>query len=79
MAEAEKMEEQSEQFTNMLHLLGDLCETSSKQILESIIKRLVVKPFTELRIEVLTNNAAKLSNYLFSMFKERPATELIKD
>lgn len=75
----EELSEQSEEFSDLLHLFGDLCNSSSRTIVESLLQKLVQKPLSEFKIEVLTNNAARLSNYLYSLFRERPATELLKD
>jgi hypothetical protein len=79
MSKAEDLSEQSAEFSSMLHLFGDLCNSSSKTILETIIRRLVEPPLSELKIEVLTNNASRLANFLYIMFKDRPATEILKE
>lgn len=79
MAVAEKLQEESAEFNSMLHLFGDLCNSSSKSIIESIIRKLVQKPLTELKIEILTNNAARIANFLYTLFKDKPATELLKE
>jgi hypothetical protein len=60
-------------------LFGDLCNSSSRTIVESLLRKLVQKPLSEFKIEVLTNNAARLSNFLYSVFREKPATEMLKD
>ena len=60
-------------------MFGDLCNSSSRTIVESLLRKLVQKPLSEFKIEVLTNNAARLSNFLYSVFREKPATEMLKD
>lgn len=75
----EEISEASEEFSDLLHLFGDLCNSSSRTIVESLLRKLVTKPLSEFKIEVLTNNAARLSNFLYSLFREKPATEMLKD
>lgn len=45
-------------------------------MVDRVINKVMETPMSEFKIEVITNNAERLANYLYSHFK-RPATELL--
>ena len=61
----------------MLHLLRDLLHnTASTKVIERLITKITEVPLSEFKIEVITNNADKIANNLYSSFKV-PATQLM--
>jgi hypothetical protein len=50
LKQVESLSEQSEEFSDLLHLFGDLCSSTSKQIVESLLRKLVEKPLSEFKI-----------------------------
>lgn len=58
----------------MLHLLRDLLKTSSGRVVDRLISKITEAPLSEFKIEVITNNADKIANNLYTLFKI-PATQ----
>jgi len=56
-----------------LHLLKYLLQTTSTKIVDRVINKIIKTPLSEFKIEVITNNADRLANHLYSLFKV-PAT-----
>lgn len=74
----EKMDTMSEDniaYTQCLHLIRDLLHTSSVKIVDRVITKIMDTPLSEFKIEVITNNADRLANQLYTQFKQ-PATEI---
>lgn len=71
-------DETNEQYTKNLHLLKDLLHTNSNKVVDRVINKIMEAPMSEFKIEVITNNAERLANYLYSHFKV-PATEVFID
>lgn len=69
-------EELSGQYTKNLHLVKDLLRTNSNKVVDRVINKVMEAPMSEFKIEVITNNADRLANYLYTHFK-RPATEVL--
>ena len=59
-----------------MHLLKDLLNTNSHKVVDRVTSKVMSPPMSEFKIEVITNNAEKLANHLYSHF-QRPATELL--
>lgn len=73
----DKMAEESEEnakYTEMLHLIRDLLKTSSARVVDRLISKVTEAPLSEFKIEVITNNADKIANNLYTLFKV-PATQ----
>ncbi len=68
-------DESNEEYTKNLHLLKDLLQTNSNKVVDRVINKVMEAPMSEFKIEVITNNAERLANYLYTHFKV-PATEL---
>jgi hypothetical protein len=69
-------DEGSPEYTRNLHLLKDLLRTSSAKVVDRVISKVMEPPMSEFKIEVITNNADRLANYLYTHFA-RPATEVL--
>lgn len=68
-------DESNDEYTKNLHLLKDLLQTNSNKVVDRVINKVMEAPMSEFKIEVITNNAERLANYLYTHFKV-PATEL---
>lgn len=68
----ESAEESSPEYSMGLHLLRDLLKNNSGKVVEKVISRVTAPPMSEFKIEVITNNAARLANHLYSHFKVPP-------
>jgi len=53
-----------------------LLRTNSNKVVDRVINKVMEAPMSEFKIEVITNNADRLANYLYTHFK-RPATEVL--
>ena len=58
----------------MLHLMRDLLHTSSNRVANRLINKIMEPPLSEFKIEVITNNADKVANNLYTLFGHKPAT-----
>lgn len=68
-------DESNAEYTKNLHLLKDLLQTNSNKVVDRVINKVMEAPMSEFKIEVITNNAERLANYLYTYFKV-PATEM---
>jgi hypothetical protein len=76
VAKMDRTDETNPEYTYNLHLVKDLLNTNSHKVVERVINKVMEVPMSEFKIEVITNNAERLANYLYTHFK-RPATELL--
>ena len=68
------LNEEDPLYTETLHLIRDLLNTSSVRIVDRLIKKITTPPLSEFTIEVITNNSDKIANNLYTLFKT-PAPE----
>lgn len=59
-----------------LHLIRDFLKTSVKSVVDRLIGKIVEQPLTDFKIEVITNNADRVANKLYSLYKV-PATNIL--
>lgn len=71
----DNMSDLDQEYTQCLHLLRDLLHTSSQKVVDRLINQIMAAPLSEFKIEVITNNADRLANQLYTQFKQ-PATEI---
>ena len=69
----DQTEESSQEYTYNMHLLKDLLNTNSHKVVDRVTSKVMSPPMSEFKIEVITNNAEKLANHLYSSFHQ-PAT-----
>lgn len=63
-------------YVYMLHLVRDFLKTSSKAVVDRVIGKILEQPLTDFKIEVITNNADRVANKLYSLYKV-PATNIL--
>ena len=71
----DNMSDTNPEYTQCLHLLRDLLHTSSTKVVDRLTNQIMGVPLSEFKIEVITNNADRLANQLYTQFKQ-PATEI---
>ena len=58
-----------------LHLTRDFLSTSTK-VVDRVINKIMEQPLFDFKIEVITNNASRIANKLYSLFRV-PATNVL--